>query len=62
MGTITIPKPTRLKKVIILILSINITLGEQVPNNVPIEQVFLLTILIVIFHDSFKQHLDKSTI
>lgn len=44
IGTITIPKPTRLKKVIILILSIDIKLVEQVPSNVPIEQVYVLII------------------
>jgi hypothetical protein len=42
--TITIPKSTRLKKVIILILSINIRLVEKVPSDVHVEQVFVLTI------------------
>jgi hypothetical protein len=42
--TITIPKPTRLKKVVILILSIFIKLVEEVPSNVHVEQVFVLTI------------------
>jgi len=53
LGTIVIPKPTRLEQIVISIPLANIGLVEQV-FDILVEPIFVLPIQIVIPHDIFK--------